>query len=56
MMKLRQTIFILLSFFAASVAKAQDRYFTKTGTIRFFSATDLENIEATNKIVTAVLD
>jgi polyisoprenoid-binding protein YceI len=35
---------------------AQDRYFTKTGTISFHSKTDLENIDATNKIVTAVLD
>jgi polyisoprenoid-binding protein YceI len=48
---------ILAGCIALSInAAAQDRYFTKTGTIRFFSKTDLENIEATNKIVTAVLD
>jgi len=55
-MKIKETIFVILALATCGIAKAQDRYFTKTGTIRFFSATDLENIEATNKIVTAVLD
>ncbi|RYY18399.1 MAG: YceI family protein [Chitinophagaceae bacterium] len=44
---------LLLSGF---ISNAQERYFTKTGTIRFFASTDLEDVEATNKIVTAVLD
>ncbi|MDB5206334.1 MAG: YceI family protein [Flavisolibacter sp.] len=44
--------FILL---AASV-NAQDRYFTKTGKIEFFSKATMEDIEAKNKTVTAVLD
>lgn len=37
-------------------ANAQDRYFTKTGTIEFFSKATLEDIEAKNKTVQAVLD
>lgn len=40
----------------ASGAMAQDKYFTRDGYIRFFSATPMENIEAKNKKVTAVLD
>jgi polyisoprenoid-binding protein YceI len=55
-MKLRTLILIAGTILAGSVANGQDRYFTKTGTIRFFASTDLENVEATNKIVTAVLD
>lgn len=35
---------------------AQDRYFTKTGKIDFYSKAPLEDIEAKNKTVTAVLD
>lgn len=35
---------------------AQSRYFTKTGVIRFYSKAPLEDIEAVNKTVTAVLD
>lgn len=38
------------------VISAQERFYTKTGTIRFFSRAPLENIEATNRTVTAVLD
>ena len=44
-----------LLLFAATV-NAQDRYFTKTGKIEFFSKASLEDIEAKNKTVTAVLD
>ena len=40
----------------ATVSFAQDRYFTKTGKIDFFSRAALEDIEAKNKTVTAVLD
>ncbi len=35
---------------------AQERFFTKTGVIQFFSKAAMENIDATNKTVTAVLD
>lgn len=40
----------------AGAVQAQDRYFTKTGKIDFFSKAPLEDIEAKNKTVTAVLD
>ena len=40
----------------AGNVNAQDRYFTKTGKIEFYSKAPLEDIEAKNKTVTAVLD
>ena len=43
----------LLAFFPAF---AQDKYFTKSGQITFFSGTPLENIEATNNSANSVLD
>lgn len=45
---------IFLLFTAAT--NAQDRYYTKTGKVEFFSKAALEDIEAKNKTVTAVLD
>ena len=36
--------------------QAQERYFTRTGTISFFSATPMENIEAHNYKVTSIWD
>ena len=36
--------------------QAQERYFTRTGTIAFFSETPMENIEAHNYKVTSVWD
>jgi polyisoprenoid-binding protein YceI len=45
-------IFIL----SATVSFAQDKFFTKSGKINFFSSASLEDIEAKNKTVTAVLD
>jgi polyisoprenoid-binding protein YceI len=44
--------FVLLS----ASATAQDRYFTRSGKIEFTSKAPLEDIEAKNKTVTAVLD
>ena len=38
------------------VAQAQERYFTRTGYIAFFSETPMENIEAHNYKVTSVWD
>ena len=38
------------------VLHAQDRYYTKTGKIEFFSKSPMEDIEARNKSVAAVLD
>lgn len=39
-----------------SNVSGQDKFFTKNGSIRFFSSTAMEDIEAVNKSVTAVLD
>jgi len=41
---------------SATISFAQDKYFTKTGKINFFSNASLEDIEGKNKTVTAVLD
>ncbi|RYZ30901.1 MAG: YceI family protein [Chitinophagaceae bacterium] len=53
----KKNLLSLIAFvlFAATVT-AQDRYFTKTGKIDFYSKAPLEDIEAKNKTVTAVLD
>ena len=40
----------------AGITHAQGRYFTKTGRIEFSSKAPLEDIDAVNKSVTAVLD
>src|SRR5687767_3645741 len=49
---------LALSFFAllAINAAAQDKFYTKTGKITFFSSTSLEDIQAINKSVTALLN
>jgi polyisoprenoid-binding protein YceI len=53
----KQRLIITCALTLVSIfASAQERFFTKTGMIKFFSKTDLENIDATNTIVTAVLD
>lgn len=41
---------------AALHSQAQDKYFTKTGRIEFSSKAPLEDIEAKNKTVAAILD
>lgn len=50
--------FILFCSFLAfsSLSKAQDKFYTKTGKVLFFSSTSMENISATNKSAVAVLD
>lgn len=45
-----------LLLLTACISQAQDRFLTRTGHIRFFSEAPLENIEANNYQVTAVLD
>jgi hypothetical protein len=50
------TAFVLSLVFAVSGAFAQDKFFTKTGKISFYSKATMENIEAHNRSVTAVLD
>ena len=46
----------MLWLLAPSTAHAQTRYMTKSGQVSFFSATPLEDIDAHNKQVAAVLD
>jgi hypothetical protein len=46
---------IALSLLSLGV-HAQDKYFTKTGKISFYSKAIIENIEAHNRAVTCVLD
>lgn len=41
---------------ASLSSQAQDKYFTKTGKIEFYSKASMEDIEAKNKTVAAVLD
>lgn len=57
-----KTLSVLFAFFMAFVMaaptalQAQDKYFTKDGTISFFSATSMEDIEAANNKVTSVME
>jgi polyisoprenoid-binding protein YceI len=43
-------------FLYSATAKAQGKFYTKTGKITFFSTTPVENIEAINKSVVTLLD
>ena len=54
-MKTIITLFFTL-LFSISAINAQTRYFTKTGTISFFSHTPMEDINAENHQVTSFLD
>jgi len=47
-------VIMILGF--SSRLTAQDKFFTKSGIISFYSKASLENIEAHNKTVTCVLD
>jgi polyisoprenoid-binding protein YceI len=47
---------LLLSICLSAAAQNQSRYFTKTGTINFNAGTSMEDIDATNKSVTSVVD
>lgn len=51
-----KAITIVLSILITSVVNGQDRYFTKTGRVSFYSKTNVEDIEAHNRSVTCVLD
>lgn len=53
---LQKCLWAFLLFVAPATLQAQEKYFTKTGRIDFFSAARLEDIEARNKTVAAVLD
>ena len=49
-------MFVFIFIAALAGAQAQDKFFTKSGKISFFSKAKLENIEAHNRSVTCVLD
>lgn len=57
MSKKRTSILLSAAFsLFAVVLSAQEKYYTKDGKISFNGSTDMENIEANNKGVVAVLD
>lgn len=49
-------LWIIALLLCANNLAAQGRFFTKTGTIRFYSKAPMEDIEAVNNTVTAVMD
>jgi hypothetical protein len=53
---LKSVILVLTLMIAVNVSYAQERFFTKSGKVSFYSKAPLEDIEAHNKSVTAVLD
>src|SRR5688572_5029035 len=54
---LRKTLTLsLILVMVAAVSFSQDKFYTKTGKIDFYSKAPLEDIEAKNKTVTAVID
>jgi polyisoprenoid-binding protein YceI len=56
MQQLQLVLVALLGWLAAGPAQAPARFFTRTGTISFFSATPVEDISATNQRVAAAVD
>src|SRR5688572_18821627 len=55
MKKILQPTILLLVLVIGNTAFAQ-KYFTKSGSVNFFSKTPMENIDATNKKATCVID
>lgn len=54
---MKRNLFVLVMLLAAiRVVHAQDRFYTKAGKIEFFSKAPLEDIQATNRTATVVLD
>jgi hypothetical protein len=53
---LKSSLIITFMLVMAGSVQAQDKFFTKTGKIEFFSKSPMEDIEARNKSVAAVLD
>ena len=54
-MKTKQLI-LLLSLITSISVQAQNRFFTRTGTLQFYSETPVENIEATNHQASSIFD
>jgi polyisoprenoid-binding protein YceI len=55
-MLIKNLVALVISVLALCAVHAQGKYFTKTGKVDFVSKAPIEDIEATNKTVTAVLD
>lgn len=55
-MKTIKFIFLYFLIFSGFAAKAQDRFLTRTGHIRFYSEAPMENIEANNHKVLSIVD
>lgn len=53
---MKKSFMLALGLVATLGVFAQDRFFTKTGKVSFYSKATLENIEAHNRSVTCVLD
>lgn len=54
---MKRITFLILTIVALSnIASAQDKLFTKTGSISFYSSTAMEDIEAHNNMATCVLN
>ena len=49
-------LIVVVFILTATALQAQDRYFTKTGKIEFSSKGSMEDIEAKNKTVSAIID
>ena len=54
---IKTTLVLLVAFFVVtSKSFAQDKFYTKTGKVNFYSKAPLEEINGKNKTATAVLD
>lgn len=53
---LKKTLVLAGILVLSASVKAQDKYFTKTGKIEFSSKASMEDIDARNKTVSAILD
>jgi polyisoprenoid-binding protein YceI len=54
-MNMKKSI-LIAALFVSAAAMSQDKFFTKSGRIKFHSKAPLENIDANHKSVTCVLD
>ena len=53
---MKKLLFTAIAALVFSAGVSAQKYFTKDGTVHFFSSTKVENIEATNNKATCVLD
>jgi polyisoprenoid-binding protein YceI len=55
-MRKKNLVVLVALLLSASLSFAQDKFFTKTGKITFYSKAPMEDIDGKNKTVTAVID